>query len=75
LRLEALTVAVGHEASNIEALTLTQEDVIFQAPRMSPPHAAAFAQEPLELPALPPPQSAQKTIKTQTHKTDKGFFI
>ena len=50
VRFELLTVAVGHWLSSIEALSLTQDEVMVHVPAMAPPQAAVLLHVPPELP-------------------------
>jgi hypothetical protein len=68
VKLDPLTVAAGHDESNIDPpLTLTHEEVILQAPTMSPPQAAELAQ----VPPPPPPQPEYRSISAQAHHPDE----
>jgi hypothetical protein len=70
VRVEPVEVAVGHCALTIDALALTQEEVIFQVPTMLPPHAVALPHVPLE-----PPQPERNINANQLANETEGMIF
>jgi hypothetical protein len=58
MRFAPVEIELGHDAENIDAEALTQDDVILQVPTRSPPHAAVLAHAPLPPPEPGPPVPA-----------------